>query len=512
MSNVRHDFRELQELLELLCDDRADSQQLAQIQQLVQSSPAAMQFYVDYLDQHARLLWRFRRFAADVFGDSTPEMLAVVNETTSAPLCIAPPVSIGDAASNAGVSSLGNEGDGGIAPGIIFPSWLSPLSIFSLVAVGAMVIAGLVLFSSQPSGPGNPSASSPIELAYGRVNSVRLESGVTTLVLDKVGTVTIDGPTDFCMVGTLRARLNYGNITVHVTEVTGHGFVVETPDGDVTDFGTKFTLNVSKGKDTKLIVREGSVDLQPGTWRQNNEQDRRERLVGGQAVSFNAAGNIQRIVSIVTGLRRDASDIGDSSAGDLQPLIAGVSDNLHDPQTKSYYEIVPRGLREDASAYVDRVHEWNGVTRKGMPKYLLGADYVKPFNDDRMNTEGEIVVTLSRPARLLVFFDTRLTEPEWLLKDFHKSRDVIGLDMGPTDDPAGRDRRIGVGPSKSVSHQFSIWERRVTEPGSFVLGPNYGSSDRSGMYGIAAVEIKEATAINDDGAVLHLPDEGKRLE
>lgn len=72
MSDHRDELAELQELLELVCEDRADAEDLARVQEIAQGSRAGMQFYVDYLDQHARLLWRFRRFATDATGDMIP--------------------------------------------------------------------------------------------------------------------------------------------------------------------------------------------------------------------------------------------------------------------------------------------------------------------------------------------------------------------------------------------------------------------------------------------------------
>lgn len=77
-----YDFSELHELLELLCEERASSEQIARIQELARSSPAAMQFYVDYLDQHARLLWRFRRFATDSYTETSVSCPAPVDPTS----------------------------------------------------------------------------------------------------------------------------------------------------------------------------------------------------------------------------------------------------------------------------------------------------------------------------------------------------------------------------------------------------------------------------------------------
>ena len=59
-----------------------------------------------------------------------------------------------------------------------------------------------------------------------------------------------------------------------------------------------------------------------------------------------------------------------------------------------YYEIVPGGMREDAVAFVDRDYQWNGVDAKGIPSYLVGGDYVKTFNDDKVAQNLVITVTL----------------------------------------------------------------------------------------------------------------------
>ena len=50
----------------------------------------------------------------------------------------------------------------------------------------------------------------------------------------------------------------------------------------------------------------------------------------------------------------------------------------------------------------------------GIPSYLLGADYVKTFNDDKINREVEIRLTISRPAILYILLDKRSPVPDWL--------------------------------------------------------------------------------------------------
>jgi hypothetical protein len=173
-----------------------------------------------------------------------------------------------------------------------------------------------------------------------------------------------------------------------------------------------------------------------------------------------------------------------------------VTDNRDDSESNRYYEIVPGGLEEDALARVDRTHQWNGVTPEGMPAYLIHADYVRTFAEDRTRRDREIKVELGRPADLYVFFDKRIAPPAWLTQDFKDTGDMIGMDV----DRWGKNRKrvVGVGPGVSINARFSVWKRTVNEPGSITLGPPYGTRKNSGgMYGIAAVPLESGEKTPD---------------
>lgn len=321
--------------------------------------------------------------------------------------------------------------------------------------------------------------------------SVHILSGTTKLLLPKIGYVLVDGPAEFDMLDPMRARLNRGRIKVHVTEESGHGFVVETPDGEVTDLGTTFGLDVADGQRTGLVVFDGIVDLRVGEQKSLN-QIPSQRFIGGEAVVFDRAGQIDRITSITTGSTATFvrhGEVGDTSA---IPIIVNVSDNLRSSQTKRFYEIVPGGFREDAVCYVDRKHEWNGITKAGLPSCLIGADYVKTFNENKLEERMEVNVTLSRPAKLFVLLDNRLPPPAWLKATFRETRDVVGSDIGPY--PSSRKKKIGKGPGVSVDERFSVWELIVDQPGTVRLGPNseYFVTHITSMYGIAATPLDPA--------------------
>lgn len=330
------------------------------------------------------------------------------------------------------------------------------------------------------------------------ISSVQLGSGTTTLELPDIGSVVVEGPADFQLLGPMRARLNKGRIKVHVKKPSGYGFVVETPDGEVTDLGTEFGLDVASQTGTGLVVFQGSVDLRLGQSPEMIEDSRVERLFGGDGVWFSKVGELDRVMSVATGtdgtFRLLTGDGGESSA-----IITNVTDNIRTDGMKKFYEIVPGGMREDALAYVDRQeHEWNGLNEAGLPRYLVGADYVKPFNNDKFRSDIEIELTLSKPARVFVIFDDqRVAPPEWLRRDYQRYGDRIGLDMGKSFTEKGEvitASERDVGPGQSIDQAFSIWERKVPKAGRIKLGSIGSDKVLSAMYGIAAVPLEKEEA------------------
>jgi hypothetical protein len=370
----------------------------------------------------------------------------------------------------------------GVVPGLFLMTIILLLSLLAYDA-GRRHDANVLAKQNAPA-EGKLAPSPPA--VQSAASSLQLDKGSATLSIDKVGYAVVEGPAHFELISPMRARLHYGRVKMRVTEKTGHGFVIETPDGEVTDLGTEFSLDVSKGNRTSLIVREGMVDLRAGSSQSLNLP---ERLVGGEAVLFNAEGNIQRLMSLVASDSDLRDDPIDQNRANNLPLITSVSDSRPTRDTKGYYQIVPKGLREDALANVDQKHEWNGVDANGIPTYLKEADFVKTYNTRKRLRKTNVSVSLSRPAKLYIFWcDDRESPHEWLIKEFQPTGDFIGLDA--IDDPklVRKARPGGVGPGESIDLVFSIWVREITTPGTVVLGAGVDPS-QSGTYGIAAVEL-----------------------
>jgi hypothetical protein len=291
----------------------------------------------------------------------------------------------------------------------------------------------------------------------------------------------------------MRARAIRGRIAAEVSD-DGHGFTIQTPQATVVDLGTVFGVEVGDEGATDVVVFKGAVDLHFDRAGGAAAQEEPLRLTSGEAMRLKRGRTPSRIVSIYSD--RFSSRAGDAADGPARPvLISAVTDNIdRDEQSWNYYEIVHRGMREDAKAFVDRVaHEWNGVTPQGMPEFLLGGDYVKTFNNDKYFRDLELFVTIDRPCNLYILVDDRAAPPSWLRQQFEDTGQNIGLDVGPfrrvEDGVLIEDRQPGVGPGVLVDNEFSIWRRTIDAPQIVHLGSNEADHRYINMYGIVAVPL-----------------------
>lgn len=314
-----------------------------------------------------------------------------------------------------------------------------------------------------------------------------------TIPLGDFGTMQVQGPADVELLSNMRARLNHGRIRVRIDSPSGRGFVAETDRAKVTDLGTEFGMDATNAASTGVVVFQGVVNLAIPTG-PTTSQPHEQRLVQGDGVVVNRTGRLDRWVAIVVDDAGMFTQPGEPLHDGTIPLIADVWDNLPVTQSKKHYEIRPRGFKEDVLCYVDRpTHEWNGMDERGLPSYLIGADYIKTYNNYKYVKGVSINVMLSRPARLFVFLDRRVEPPEWLKQQFRLTGDSIGMDEGAfvyrLNGTHRAPTKAEIGPGKSIDGRFFVWEQVVQQAGVVTLGENGGRSRESGMYGIAAVEL-----------------------
>lgn len=327
--------------------------------------------------------------------------------------------------------------------------------------------------------------------------ALQLTSGWVTLQFGEGAEVTLADSAVLQAISPERAVAIRGQFSTHVSEES-IGFSIDTPRATIVDLGTRFEIEVDEFGRTDVIVSEGEVDLSYGPTDANAGERRKRKMRMGEAVRVDGEGNASRIVSLDSNRFAKESLVPQLEA----PTISHLVDNIREEDSWSYYEIVQAGLAEDTLAFVDRLtHEWNGVDAGGLPAYLRGADYVKTFNNDKVDSSFEIEITLSRPGVVYVFFDDRVPTPQWLQDGFEDTGDNIGLDCGPfrkADGKQNKSHTVGEGPGMSIDMVHSVWARRVDALVSIKLGPIWSVSDQpvrrnlesvSSMYGIAVAPL-----------------------
>lgn len=330
-------------------------------------------------------------------------------------------------------------------------------------------------------------------------DTVRVEEGGIELRFKTGAIAVLESPVTLRMLSLDRVRLIRGAVMIDVPK-DSQGVAVETASAEVIDIGTTYSVKLA-GEQAEIVVFDGQVDLKPTLPSDvgiGNQQGSNKRLRAGEAVRMAADGTLSRIVSVQKSTLQAQRD------DEPSPLvIASVKDNNNREGFYNFYEIVPSGMSEDAEAFVDRPHQWNGTHQKGMPTYLIGGDYIKTFNDDKVADDIQVDVTLGRPATIYVLLDDRVTPPEWLLTSFVDTGDDIGVDeakgrVGDDGTWQSSDDSVFVGPGRSIDRTHSIWKQVIPESGVVSLGPNgqLSSSLRrelmANMYGVVAVALQDA--------------------
>lgn len=317
--------------------------------------------------------------------------------------------------------------------------------------------------------------------------TIRIKEGRVKMQIHDGAIGILQAPITLQLLAQDRVRLLSGQIKIEVPE-GAEGFTVETPCAEVIDLGTVFSVNADE-VGTDLVVYSGQVDLKiPSKSPDSIHALETKRFETGQAVRVDKNGTFSRIMNVQS-TTNSSIDISDKS----QPIILSVFDNIVRDDHWAFYEIVQNGMKEDAQAFVDRFHEWNGLTDSGMPSYLINGDYVKMFNDDKMVEDYRLEVALSKPATIYLLLDNRVSPPNWLLQSFENTGQKIGIDETHHHRPR-KENKLGVGPGKSVDFTHSIWKFVATNGGTITLGPNGDSLERNlwhaSMYGLVAVPLE----------------------
>ena len=316
---------------------------------------------------------------------------------------------------------------------------------------------------------------------FGR-RDIRFRSGTLKLAFDCGAQVTLEGPADLRMRSGMRLQSIRGRITARMVD-GAKGFAIETPSTLVVDQGTEFGVEVDASGQTGVVVFKGLVDLSRRGSNAGPTPPPIKRLSQGEAMRVNSTGLLSRIFAVERQLGDDDWSTGPSA--DRDAVIRSVRDNIRGLGSSKYYQIVHRGLDDDVPAYVDRLHQWNGLDAGGLPEFLRGTDYIMPFNQDKWMSDLELTVAVARPATLYLFFDNREEIPAWLSERFSDIGVDIGLDECSS--PQGFPLSAGRGPGLSIDHTFSVWKCSLAGDESIRLGAMGTGKNAKAMYGIAAV-------------------------
>lgn len=462
------------DLVDAVLEGRADETQFERFQKLLRDDPKLIDAYTDQAHLHALLEWRAGRVGQSALPEDFAPLIDALLEGRAddaqferlQSLLRQRPDLVDAYTDQAELHALLEWRAGRVAKPARRRGWVgAAAAAVLLAALGSLFLApegrvevATVLECSDESIP----AGSRIPLGPLAVGDATLR-----LAFDRGVFLTIEGPAEMDVVSGMELRMGRGRATARV-EPLGRGFLLGTPEARVRDLGTEFGVDIESSGATGVAVFEGVVDLL--------HPSDPVRLLKGEGRRIQN-GKVERLVSI----ERDASSGVWNSRPYPEGVIASVSDNLRG--AGRFYQIVRGGFGEDAVAFVDRLHEWNGIGETGLPSELVGADYVMPFMDDKLTAAFEMTVSLSHDAELYVFWDDRCPPTAWLLDAFEDTRLDVGLDEGPFKrNPLTTAR----GPGKSVDTVFSVWRRKSDKAGEVRLGSLGQTAGGYAMYGVAA--------------------------
>ncbi|OUT60431.1 MAG: hypothetical protein CBB71_07785 [Rhodopirellula sp. TMED11] len=229
--SARDSDSELQRLLTELFDGALDNDSATRLQQRLSTDADARGLYLDYCEMHAALAWEHGQVIVDIEPVAVPPERWRLRATMI---------------------------------------WLAAMAA-SLLLIGA---ASWWLDDTHavPSGPAIASIEQRIDakiVAGGQEwnrdalckGSYDLRQGLLQVKYNTGVTVCIEAPAQFEAISADRLVLHSGRVSANVPP-EGIGFTVETPEAEVVDFGTDFSVEAGTGE-SEVHVFDGHVQVQP---------------------------------------------------------------------------------------------------------------------------------------------------------------------------------------------------------------------------------------------------------
>ncbi len=119
-----------------------------------------------------------------------------------------------------------------------------------------------------------------------------LKSGMLHLEFPSGARAILEGPSVFRVTGGESMLVKLGKCSVHAPQ-GAEGFIVETPQTEVVDLGTRFVVDVNEVGQTDVQVIEGAAEVAPlPTKNALNVGQTKQRIVKGEAVRFDKSASI----------------------------------------------------------------------------------------------------------------------------------------------------------------------------------------------------------------------------
>ncbi len=286
--------RELDDLLNALCEETITPEQASRLESIVQSSRRARDRYLAYMSLDAELHWELAAATPGGCPGNLPLPLGEgrgegswADDPTSLPLPLGE--GRGEGSCEEGTSQspilgfLGDIGKQGIdlsSKPTRFSMLVAAAVIGSLLTLLAIWAAPLYRKGNRPQpGPTPPPdyvarltrtvdcqwkeiRTAPVRGAHLRVGQqLALDGGLVEIVFDSGAKVILEGPGVLAIVSTTAARLERGKLVAMVSDAAS-GFTIRTPDALLRDLGTEFGVEIDRSGRTSLCVFQGAVSVE----------------------------------------------------------------------------------------------------------------------------------------------------------------------------------------------------------------------------------------------------------
>jgi hypothetical protein len=247
-ASVDFPSKDLWRLVGALCDGTLTEPERDRLEVLLRSDTEAKRFAMAYLDQHARLLWRYRE----------------PNRVEQKALAERPVLTVGF-----GRTILRKTFNSSLAATLFVASVL--YGIFGYLAWDLRTRnlqdvspdRSVAIVRNATDVQWSPSADTKSDDSSVRAGEpLKIESGSLELELGSGTKLVIEGPADWSVDGKNRVSLRSGKLVARVPQ-QAIGFTIQTKSATFVDLGTEFGLEVDSQGVADLQVYRGKVELRP---------------------------------------------------------------------------------------------------------------------------------------------------------------------------------------------------------------------------------------------------------